>query len=880
MGLLIKPNGNPCNNNSYLVPVKRTLQLAYPNSLYCTHERTLLPRGPGFFLVAHVTRFRRVIEHKVHARFTAAMMTTTMPMPMTTPSTRPRIRWTSPHVSGTTRRSWIATRAARTVLHSRRGQRLRCWAPATSRSDKRSSLRWTTVGNPPAECEMMMTTTTTTTMTTRRTSRTRASASSSSSSSSSSSQQQPTWEELIEQKITEEQQYKGGIRDDMYGWMPEKERVLLVGVGGQRNDEGVNEYGLEDSLSELGQLAETAGLQVVGSLTQRMRTPHPGTYIGKGKIRELRRLCGLRDPPEEARRDVDIYNDDDEDEDDSGEDYWDKARGEIDVDEGRDGDGDDDSDSWVEEWNEDEEREREGLNARQRKRKGAQWEEEDPDPRVDTVIFDSELTPRQNRNLSELLDGKVQVCDRTMLILDIFSQRARTAEGQLQVEMAQLEYQLPRLTRMWTHLERQAGGGAGGGGGAVKGMGEKQIEIDKRLLRDRIVFLRRKLDKVKTHRQLYRGRRTEAPVPVVSFVGYTNAGKSSLLNRLTSAGVLAEDQLFATLDPTTRRLPLPNGKDVLVTDTVGFIQRLPTELVAAFRATLEEIKDSTLLLHVVDISSPLAGAQVAAVEAVLAELGAGDIPRITVWNKVDAFAGDGDEEGDAEAEADANNNMTAIRAVIDSSSSSYSSGESKKKNEVKMSEEAGPPAALTVVEGEVEDETNDVAPSSQSLSSSSSASSSSSRLDNVMRAAAECGAVAVSAHSGFNVQALMDVVQSELVRVSLVRVEVMVPYAEGGLLGEIRRSGVVDEEEYGEEGTRVVAHVPLSMARRLDSLGRTMKPGSSSSSSFSSFDTLDIGGEEEEEEEDEEEKESDWTEEEEAELLRMMMEEDAMNAGR
>ena len=215
------------------------------------------------------------------------------------------------------------------------------------------------------------------------------------------------------------------------------------------------------------------------------------------------------------------------------------------------------------------------------------------------------------------------------------------------MEMAQLEYQLPRLTRMWTHLERQAGGA--GGSGRVKGMGEKQIEIDKRLLRDRIVLLRRKLDKVKTHRELYRGRRAEAPVPVVSLVGYTNAGKSSLLNRLTAAGVLSEDQLFATLDPTTRRLPLANGKDVLVTDTVGFIQRLPTNLVAAFRATLEEIRDSTLLLHVVDASSPLAGAQVAAVEAVLRDLGAEDIPRVTVWNKVDAM----DEDADADVDVDA-----------------------------------------------------------------------------------------------------------------------------------------------------------------------------------------------------------------------------------
>jgi GTP-binding protein HflX len=197
-------------------------------------------------------------------------------------------------------------------------------------------------------------------------------------------------------------------------------------------------------------------------------------------------------------------------------------------------------------------------------------------------------------------------------------------------------------------------------------MGEKQIEIDKRLLRDRIVMLKRKLDKVSTHRAAYRDRRAAAPIPVVSLVGYTNAGKSTVLNALVGAGVLAEDKLFATLDPTTRRLSLPNGKDVLLTDTVGFIQRLPTDLIAAFRATLEEIKDSTLLLHVVDISSPLAGAQVAAVEAVLEDLGALDIPRVTVWNKVDALTGfeggvvlGGGAAGGADGGADAGSETTA-----------------------------------------------------------------------------------------------------------------------------------------------------------------------------------------------------------------------------
>ena len=301
----------------------------------------------------------------------------------------------------------------------------------------------------------------------------------------------------------------------------------------------------------------------------------------------------------------------------------------------------------------------------------------------------------------------------------------------------------------------------------MKGMGEKQIEIDKRLLRDRIVLLRRKLDKVKTHRELYRGRRAEAPVPVVSLVGYTNAGKSSLLNRLTAAGVLSEDQLFATLDPTTRRLPLANGKDVLVTDTVGFIQRLPTNLVAAFRATLEEIRDSTLLLHVVDASSPLAGAQVAAVEAVLRDLGAEDIPRVTVWNKVDAM----DEDADADVDVDARD-----------------SGGGKI-----------PDAAEETSETGIEPVTR----------------------DDVASAARAAGAVAVSARTGFGVDELVATVQRELVRVSLVRVELTVPYTEGSVLGEIRKAGVIEEEAYDEVGTRVVAHVPFPMARRLQSRGFT-----------------------------------------------------------
>jgi GTP-binding protein HflX len=255
-------------------------------------------------------------------------------------------------------------------------------------------------------------------------------------------------------------------------------------AAGQRKDEGANEYGLEYSLSELGQLADTAGLEVVGSLTQRMHRPHPGTYVGKGKLAELRRMCGLPDPE-------DYLPDDDEEEE---YDDWEERGGSGDGGDGGDDDEEEevaaggdaamgiaaaaaaaDDGSWGEEWNEGEEEEQEEQQQQRRRPKLTKKEWESQEPRVDTVIFDSELSPRQARNLTQVLDGKVQVCDRTMLILDIFSQRARTAEGQLQVEMAQLEYQLPRLSKMWTHLERQAGGS--GGAGAVKGMGEKQIEI-------------------------------------------------------------------------------------------------------------------------------------------------------------------------------------------------------------------------------------------------------------------------------------------------------------------------------------------------------------------------------------------------------------------
>src|SRR5581483_5992148 len=217
------------------------------------------------------------------------------------------------------------------------------------------------------------------------------------------------------------------------------------------------------------------------------------------------------------------------------------------------------------------------------------------------VVFDDELTPTQQRNLEELL--KVKVIDRTALILDIFARRAQTREGRLQVELAQLEYLLPRLAGQWSHLERL------GGGIGTRGPGETQIETDRRLIRDRISRLKAQIEDVRRHRALYRSRRAKQGVPVAALVGYTNAGKSTLMNALSGAGVLAENRLFATLDPVTRRVRLNDGEDVLLTDTVGFIQKLPTSLVAAFRATLEELSDADLLLHVVDVTDDNAAEQ-------------------------------------------------------------------------------------------------------------------------------------------------------------------------------------------------------------------------------------------------------------------------------
>lgn len=254
---------------------------------------------------------------------------------------------------------------------------------------------------------------------------------------------------------------------------------------------------------------------------------------------------------------------------------------------------------------------------------------------IDVFVFDDELSPRQQRELEKLLN--VKVLDRTAIILDIFARHARTREGQLQVELAQYEYRLPRLTRMWTHLARQAGGRAGGatGGVGVRGPGETQLEVDRREISHRIAHLKAELEKVRAHRARHRKQRRSAGIPVVAIVGYTNAGKSTLLNALAQADVYAADQLFATLDPTTRRVILPSGSEVLFSDTVGFIQKLPTDLVAAFRATLEEITEANLILHVVDVTHRNASEQAATVTETLEQIGATHAPLLVALNKID-----------------------------------------------------------------------------------------------------------------------------------------------------------------------------------------------------------------------------------------------------
>ncbi len=329
-----------------------------------------------------------------------------------------------------------------------------------------------------------------------------------------------------------------------------QERAFLVGVEIYNQERLLS---LEDSITELALLADTAGLIVVGQASQKLNQPNPKTFIGSGKIQEIESL----------------------------------------------------------------------LN----------------ELKADILVFDDELSPRHLRELEKFFQYKVRIIDRTALILDIFAQHASTAEGSLQVELAQYEYRLPRLTRAWTHLARQAGGGGGRagsvGGVGLRGPGETQLEVDRRDIRRRITYLKDRLEKVRVHRKQHRSQRKKLNIPVIALVGYTNAGKSTLLNFLSKSNVYVADKLFATLDPTVRRINLPNGNVALFSDTVGFIQKLPTTLVAAFRATLEEINESDLLLHIIDITHPNALAQAEAVFQTLEEINANNVPVISVLNKID-----------------------------------------------------------------------------------------------------------------------------------------------------------------------------------------------------------------------------------------------------
>lgn len=324
------------------------------------------------------------------------------------------------------------------------------------------------------------------------------------------------------------------------------DRAILVGAY-IRGIETV--LSLDESLEELEMLAETAGMTVVGQLTQNMNSIEPATYIGSGKVQEVLELLKELD--------------------------------------------------------------------------------------AKAVIFDDELSPRHQRELSKIFGEEVNLLDRSALILDIFAQHASTREGALQVELAQYEYRLPRLTRQWTHLARQAGGMGGAGGVGVRGPGETQLEVDRREIGRKITKLKEELEKVRQHRSHYRANRRKTGIPIVALVGYTNAGKSTLINAMSDSDVYVADQLFATLDPTTRRVVLPSNREILISDTVGFIQKLPTTLVAAFRATLEEILEADLILHIVDTSHPSVLAHIETVEDTLAEIEASDVPRILVWNKID-----------------------------------------------------------------------------------------------------------------------------------------------------------------------------------------------------------------------------------------------------
>lgn len=432
-----------------------------------------------------------------------------------------------------------------------------------------------------------------------------------------------------------------------------KERVILVGVSLTDNDD------TEDSLEELADLVHTAGAEVAGVLTQSRAAIHPGTYVGTGKIEELRSLIIETD-----------------------------ATG---------------------------------------------------------IVCDDELSPAQLRNMEDVLDTKVM--DRTLIILDIFAARASTSEGKIQVELAQLKYRLSRLTGLGKSLSRL------GGGIGTRGPGEKKLEMDRRFVKNRIAQLNRELSEVRRHRELTRSRRTGKPVKTVAIVGYTNAGKSTLLNRLTDAGVLEEDKLFATLDPTTRNLVLESGQEILLTDTVGFIRKLPHHLIEAFKSTLEEAKYADYILHVVDASNPQMDKQMHIVYETLDSLEVRDKKIITLFNKMDKLEAARKEE----------------RAL--------------------PSAQAERPLP--------EDDRELSAPSQEPLRDF--------RADKTLK---------ISAGTGEGLTQVKKALE-ELLRGDKCLLEKVFPYDGAGHIQQVRKYGELLEEEYRENGIYIKAFVPEEVYRRL-----------------------------------------------------------------
>ena len=434
-----------------------------------------------------------------------------------------------------------------------------------------------------------------------------------------------------------------------------KERVILVGVSLQDNDD------TEDSLEELADLVDTAGAEVVGTLIQSRAAIHPGTYVGSGKMEELRSLLIETD-----------------------------ATG---------------------------------------------------------IVCDDELSPAQLRNMEEFLDTKVM--DRTLIILDIFAARASTSEGKIQVELAQLKYRLSRLAGLGKSLSRL------GGGIGTRGPGEKKLEMDRRFVKNRIAQLNRELAEVRRHRELTRSQRTQKPIKTAAIVGYTNAGKSTLLNRLTDAGVLEEDKLFATLDPTTRNLTLDSGQEILLTDTVGFIRKLPHHLIEAFKSTLEEAKYADYILHVVDASNPQMEKQMHIVYETLDSLEVRDKKILTLFNKVDKL--EGERQGQA--------------------------AEAQEENRTTDSVGAAPYRGSAWLSEPLRDF----------------------RADKTLK---------ISARTGEGLSEVKKALE-ELLREDKRLLEQVFPYDRAGQLQQVRRYGELLAEEYRDDGIYVKAFVPEEVYRRL-----------------------------------------------------------------